>query len=122
MGIRAVPAKRRSDFGILPSERVVPPGFFDERELGIFFELIKHQLQLPAFHGDFWRCCDCGFESEDFEKLASHIMKSHKPASLKTEDELEQELAVGSIIYCSPLRNSQKLGSIYEQGESKKAI
>jgi hypothetical protein len=29
-------------------------------------------------------------------------MKFHKPPSLKTEDELEQELAVGSIIYYSP--------------------
>ena len=94
MEIRAVSPKRRSDFGVLPSERIVPPGFFNERELEIFFELIQHRRQLPVFHGDFWRCYDCGFESEDFEELANHIMKSHKPASLNTEDELEQELAV----------------------------
>ena len=94
MEIRAVSPKRRSDFGVLPSERIVPLVSLMKGKLEIFFELIKHRRQLPVFHGDFWRCCDCGFDSEDFEELANHIMKSHKPASLKTEDELEQEFAV----------------------------
>jgi hypothetical protein len=53
MEIRAVSPKQRSDFGILPSERTVLPSFFNEREFEIFFELIKHQRQLPVFLGDF---------------------------------------------------------------------
>ena len=122
MSIRVISSKRRSDFGDSSSEKIVPPGFFDERELGIFFELIRYQRQLPVFHGNFWRCCDCGFESGDFEKLAKHIIRVHKATPLNMEDEFEQELAVGSILYCSPLRNSRKHGSIYERAESKEAI
>ena len=93
MEIRAVSPKRRSDFGILPSERIVHPGFFNERELEIFFELIKHRRQLPVFHGDFWRCYDCSFESEGFEEMAVHIMESHEPTSINVEDKMEQEFA-----------------------------
>jgi hypothetical protein len=93
MEIRAVSPKRRSDFGILPSERIVRPGFFNERELEIFFELIQHRRQLPVFHGDFWRCYDCVFESEDFEEMAIHIMRTHEPGSINVEDKMEQEFA-----------------------------
>jgi hypothetical protein len=94
MGIRAVSPKQRSDFGIAASEGIVLTGFFNERELEIFSELIQHRRQLPIFHGDFWRCYDCVFESEGFKEMAVHIMKFHEPVSLKTEDELEQELAL----------------------------
>ncbi|MGD0553335.1 MAG: hypothetical protein ABSB25_11915 [Sedimentisphaerales bacterium] len=93
MEIRAVSPKRRSDFGVLPSERIVPPGFFNERELEIFFELIQHRRQLPVFHGDFWRCYDCVFESESFEEMAVHIMESHELTSINVEDKMEQEFA-----------------------------
>ena len=93
MGIRAVSPKRRSDFGIAASEGIVLTGFFDERELEIFFELIQHRRQLPVFHGDFWRCYDCDYESEDFEKVAQHIMKAHQPISMNMKDRVEQEFA-----------------------------
>jgi hypothetical protein len=93
MEIRAVSPKRRSDFSIFSSERIVHPGFFNERELETFFELIQHRRQLPVFHGDFWRCYDCVFESEGFEEMAAHIMKSHEPTLINVEDELEPEFA-----------------------------
>ena len=93
MEIRAVSPKRRADFGILPSERIVHPGFFNERELEIFFELIQHRRQLPVFHGDFWRCYDCVFESGGFEEMAVHIMRSHEPGSINVEDKMELEFA-----------------------------
>ncbi len=93
MEIRAVSPKRRSAFGIVPSERIVQPGFFNERELEIFSELIQHRLQLPVFHGDFWRCYDCCFESEGFEEMAAHIIKSHEPGSISVKDKMEQEFA-----------------------------
>lgn len=93
MGIRAISPKRRADFGIAASEGIVLTGFFNERELEIFFELIQHRRQLPVFHGDFWRCYDCCFESEGFEEVAVHIMKYHGPTSKNVEDELEQEFA-----------------------------
>ncbi|MGD0077011.1 MAG: hypothetical protein ABSB91_00130 [Sedimentisphaerales bacterium] len=93
MGIRAVSPKRRADYGSSPSDRTVIAGFFDERELEIFSELIQHRCHLPIFHGDFWRCYDCGFESEDFEKLAEHILKAHKSASLNMRNYPQQEFA-----------------------------
>jgi hypothetical protein len=93
MGIRAIPPKRRSDFGISASEGFIPGGFFDCRELEIFSELIFHRRQLPVFHGDFWRCYDCGFESEAFEEMAIHIMKDHGPTSINMEDKVEPEVA-----------------------------
>ena len=94
MGIRAISPKRRTDFSISASEGLVLTGSFNERELEIFFELIQHRRQLPVFHGDFWRCYDCVFESDDFEEMAVHIMKSHEPGSTNVEDEMEQEFAV----------------------------
>jgi hypothetical protein len=93
MGIRAISPKRRADFGIAASEGIIITGFFNEKELEIFFELIHHRRQLPVFHGDFWRCYDCVFESEGFEEMAVHVMKSHEPTLINVEDELEQEFA-----------------------------
>jgi hypothetical protein len=94
MGVRAVSQKRRTDFSFSDSEeRIVLTGFFNERDLEIFFELIRHRRQLPVFHGDFWRCYDCSFESRGFKEMAVHIMRYHEPMSISVEDELEQELA-----------------------------
>lgn len=97
MGIRAISPKRRADFGIAASEGMVITGFFNEKDLEIFSELIQRRRQLPVFHGDFWRCYDCGFESEDFEEIAAHIMKSHGPTSINVEDGMEQEFVVQAI-------------------------
>lgn len=93
MGIRAISPKRRADYGSLPSDRTVIGGFFNEKELEVFSELIQHRCQLPVFHGDFWRCYDCGVESEDFEKIAEHIMEAHGHAHLKTENNPQREFA-----------------------------
>lgn len=95
MGIRAISQRRRADFSFSASEdRIVLTGFFNEKELEIFFELIQHRRRLPVFHGDFWRCYDCSFESGSFEEMAVHIMKCHEPGPVNAEDKLEQELAV----------------------------
>jgi hypothetical protein len=94
MGFRAISQKRRADFSLSASEeRIVLTGFFNERELEIFFELIQHRRQLPVFHGYFWRCYDCSFESKDFKEMAGHIMRSHERRPISVEDEMEQELA-----------------------------
>jgi hypothetical protein len=71
----------------------VQTGSFGEKELEIFFGLIQRRRPLPVFHGDFWQCCDCIFESEGLEEMAAHIMKFHRPTSINVEDELEQEFA-----------------------------
>ena len=94
MGIRSVSPKRRVDFGIAASEGIVLTGFFKEKELELFFKLIQHRRQLPVFHGDFWRCYDCDFESGGLDEMAVHIMESHKPTSINVEDERDRELAV----------------------------
>ena len=94
MGFRAISQKRRADFSLSASEeRIVLTGFFNERDLEIFFELIQHRRQLPVFHGAFWRCYDCSFESKDFEEMAVHVMRYHERGSINVEDELGQELA-----------------------------
>jgi hypothetical protein len=94
MGIRAISPKRRGDFSISASEGTVLTGFFNERELEIFSELIQHRRHLPVFHGDFWRCYDCGYETGGLKEMAAHIMKSHEPISINVEDEIQQEFAV----------------------------
>jgi hypothetical protein len=91
MGIRAISPKQRADYGCSPSDRTVICGFFNERELEIFSELIQHRCRLPVFRGDFWRYYDCVFESEDFQEMAAHIMKAHEPMAQDVEDELEQK-------------------------------
>ena len=94
MGFRAISQKRRADFSLSASEeRIVLTGFFNETDLEIFFELIQHRRQLPVFHGYFWRCYDCSFESKGFKEMAAHIMRYHEPISINVEDELERELA-----------------------------
>jgi hypothetical protein len=93
MGIRAISPRRRADYGSSPSDRTVIGGFFNERELEIFSELIQHRCQLPVFHGDFWRCYECSFETEDFQKVAGHILAAHGPATLKIRDNPQREFA-----------------------------
>ncbi|MGA2324170.1 MAG: hypothetical protein ABSG22_10025 [Sedimentisphaerales bacterium] len=93
MESRAISPKQRADFSISASDGIVLTGFFNERELEIFFELIQHRRQLPVFHGDFWRCYDCVFESEDFEEMGVHIIKYHEPGSINVEDKMEREFA-----------------------------
>lgn len=85
MGIRAISPKRRADYGSPPCDRTIISGYFNERDLEIFFELIQHRCQLPVFHGDFWRCYNCGFETGDFQKIAVHIMEVHRRTHQKTE-------------------------------------
>ena len=73
-------------------EKVVNPGFFDEKELAIFFELIQQRRPLPVFHGDMWRCSICDFWSNDFEQVATHLLESHQAAPYANEeDEVEQD-------------------------------
>jgi hypothetical protein len=71
------------------AERVVYPGFFSERELVIFSKLILNRRALPVYLGDCWRCYDCIFESSDFEAMANHIMKAHKPAPFVEDIEID---------------------------------
>ena len=93
MSIRAISSKRRSDFGDLPSEKIVPHGFFTERELAIFSELIRQFYELPVYHGDYWQCYYCSFNSCDFEGMASHILKVHKSGFWRAEVTLRREFA-----------------------------
>jgi hypothetical protein len=93
MGIRAISPKRREDYGSSPSDRTVIAGFFKERELEIFSELIQHRCQLPVFHGVFWQCYDCGFESENLRKVAEHIMEAHKPGYSNMRNDPQREFA-----------------------------
>ena len=74
------------------SEKIVNPGFFDEKELAIFFELIQQRRPLPVFHRDMWRCFSCDFCSERFEQIAMHLLESHEPAPyVNEEDVIEQD-------------------------------
>jgi hypothetical protein len=70
-------------------EKIVNPGFFDEKELAIFFELIQQRRPLPVFHGDMWRCSICDFWSNDFEQVATHLLESHEPAPYVDEEDEE---------------------------------
>lgn len=73
-------------------EKIVNPGFFDEKELAIFFDLIQQRRPLPVFHGDAWRCSICDFWSEDFKQMAAHLLESHEPAPyVNEEDAVEQD-------------------------------
>lgn len=69
------------------TERIVNPGFFNKKELAIFFELIRQRRSLPVFHGDIWRCFNCGFWAYDFEQMAIHILESHDPAPFVDEED-----------------------------------
>jgi hypothetical protein len=71
------------------AERVVYPGFFSEGDLVIFSKLILNRRALPIYLGDCWRCYDCIFESNDFEAMANHIMKAHKPAPVDEDTEID---------------------------------
>jgi hypothetical protein len=77
------------------SDRIINPGFFNESELAVFFELIRQRRPLPVFHGDMWKCFSCGFWSDDFERMASHLLESHKPAPfVDEEDAVEHDLFI----------------------------
>jgi hypothetical protein len=73
------------------SEKIVNPGFFDEKELAVFFELIQQRRPLPVFHGDTWRCSICDFWSDDFKRMATHLLESHEPAPYVNEEDFVEQ-------------------------------
>ena len=68
-------------------QRMVLPGYFNDEEIEIFSGLIRRRLTLPSFHGDFWRCGTCRFESGDLDIMAGHITANHDPVPISADYE-----------------------------------
>ncbi len=63
-------------------------------ELSIIAELIHSRHTLPCFHGDCWKCYECGFEADSIRELAEHLKCEHESNSYNEEDWLEEHLSV----------------------------
>jgi len=70
-------------------EKTIHLGFLDEGELALFARLIRHRRSLPVYLGGAWRCGACLFESSELAAMVGHIMRTHRPAPINEEDEIE---------------------------------
>lgn len=67
-------------------ERVIEAGFLSDEDLEVFHRLIKQRQSLPLYLGGFWRCYECPFESSDLATMGAHIMATHEPVAIRTEE------------------------------------
>ena len=67
-------------------ERVVEAGFLSDEDLQVFHRLIRQRQSLPLYLGGLWRCYECPFESSDLAAMGAHIMGTHEPVAIRTEE------------------------------------
>ena len=83
IGTRALGQRWASDAMF---ERVIEAGFLSDEDLEIFHRLIKQQQSLPLYLGVFWRCYECQFESSDLAAMGAHLMGTHEPVAIRTQE------------------------------------
>lgn len=64
-------------------------GSLSDRELSLFSTLINHRRPLPVCLGDIWRCDACEYECRDIAEMADHILQTHRPEPMNSEDWVE---------------------------------
>ena len=76
------------------AESTLGDHFLSSDELSIIAELIHSRHTLPSFHGDCWKCYECGFEASSIAELSDHLHYEHESNVYNEEDLVEEGLSV----------------------------